>query len=351
MAGLTENGLEIKRLSEVRADMAAKAKATFGENTNTEPDSVMGQLIDVFAEQVADLWQGLEALNDSFDPNKAEGKQLDNACALVGITRQSATQSTYVPAFLCNWADLPVTVVVGSVITITDTGDQYTLDDAYTITSADDYNAAKLIVNNTPGDGELYRITIDATNCDFTTSNPVTESINTIHAELVDAINAATGTHGMVAVQDTFGQVYLYSDNSNNVHTITKSANLNFLEVAMPSTGATSVTEGVTAPVAFSKQELNNAVFGVNSTINILAGATGTQSETDDALRLRRARTLAIAGTATLDAIVAEVASLDGVTEANGYENTTGSTDADGRPGKSFEIVVLGGTDTGLCKV
>lgn len=90
---------------------------------------------------------------------------------------------------------------------------------------------------------------------------------------------------------------------------------------------------------------IETPVAGWNTVTNASDAVLGADVETDSALRVKRALSLARAGSATLAAIVAEVAPLAGVTAILGFENTTAVVDGDGMPPHSIEILVKGGTD------
>ena len=92
---LGPDGLTVDRTAEVREKIVAalEASSQFGPKTQTGADKKLGQLIDPFADQVGLVYELLQAVYDSWDPDAAEGVQLDNLCRLVGVTRQPATAS------------------------------------------------------------------------------------------------------------------------------------------------------------------------------------------------------------------------------------------------------------------
>ena len=59
MAGLTGNGLSIKRLQEIRDDISANLKNAFGDDINTTEDSVFGQVRDSVAPGESSIWEQL----------------------------------------------------------------------------------------------------------------------------------------------------------------------------------------------------------------------------------------------------------------------------------------------------
>jgi len=90
---LTTTGLSTQTQQEIADELAAKIRATFGENTKTSADSIMGQLVNIVAELRAVDQQTLLAVYRSFDPNGAIGSALDRLLTLTGSTRLGALSS------------------------------------------------------------------------------------------------------------------------------------------------------------------------------------------------------------------------------------------------------------------
>lgn len=89
-------GLTVLRTADVRENIreALRASPSFGPAIRTGPESVLGQLIDPFAYGLGQCYALLAELYDARDVAAAEGTQLDDLCALVGVTRLEATPST-----------------------------------------------------------------------------------------------------------------------------------------------------------------------------------------------------------------------------------------------------------------
>lgn len=91
---------------------------------------------------------------------------------------------------------------------------------------------------------------------------------------------------------------------------------------------------------------IETPVSGWDTVNNEDDGTTGRPIETDPELRIRRAASLQVTGSATVNAIRSRLLEqVLGVTTARIIENRTDVVDADGRPPHSFEAVVAGGTD------
>lgn len=101
-----------------------------------------------------------------------------------------------------------------------------------------------------------------------------------------------------------------------------------------------------TGPVAAPFNTLTSivtAVAGWTAATNTEAATLGRLVANDIELAAQRKIELARGGLRTVAAIRATVADIDEVQSCTVYENVTSVTDADGRPGKSFEVVVWDG--------
>jgi uncharacterized phage protein gp47/JayE len=86
--------LQTQTQSEIVEELVAKLRATFGNNINTTPESIMGQLVNIISEFRAVDQQVLLSVYRAFDPNSAVGVALDRLAALTGSVRKGATNST-----------------------------------------------------------------------------------------------------------------------------------------------------------------------------------------------------------------------------------------------------------------
>lgn len=347
MAGITENGFEPKRLPDVLDSLRTKAKEAFGQNINTDPDSVMGQLIDTMGAEIATLWQTAEAAYASRDPAAAEGVALDVLAYLIGINRNPPTKGSCVITALCDDDAGDTTVPAGTVFVEQSTGLRFETDDAITpVSSACTFVVFASDITDFPSHaGEDVVVTINGVTCTFEIPVDCTQAQFT--AGVIAAINAQTGSHNWASV-NYFGWPGMYSQDNNNV-TVTATINAvttNTIFALVGSAVAASAIDYDTRTISpLSNFNLVNPISGVSQGLNLLASVAGTDRETDVELRLRRQESLATPGASTLESIVSKVRGLNGVTAAVGYENTGTSADSYTRPAKSFEIVVVGGAD------
>jgi uncharacterized phage protein gp47/JayE len=92
--------------------------------------------------------------------------------------------------------------------------------------------------------------------------------------------------------------------------------------------------------------------LGVTSVTNgVLAGTIGTNEESDAALRIRRAKSVALPSKGFANGLRAGLLAINDVTSVLVLENITNAVDANGIPGHSIWVVVAGGTDQAIAEV
>lgn len=156
---------------------------------------------------------------------------------------------------------------------------------------------------------------------------PATASTVAMSLTLGASFSAAIGTL-LVSVEDhpdrIFANTAEVTSTTAGVYTGQPFAATTLGPVAAPSGTLTVIT-----PVA-----------GWTAANNPLDADVGTDIETDVALRERREIELAAQGSSSVDAIRARLLRIEGVLAAVVYENTTDTTDAEGRPPHSIEAVL-----------
>lgn len=105
---------------------------------------------------------------------------------------------------------------------------------------------------------------------------------------------------------------------------------------------------GATVANASTVTEISTALSGWNSVTNPLDAVVGTDADTDAELRTRREDELRATGSATVDAIRADLLLDPDVEQASVFENTSSTPDATGLPGKSIEAVIYDGDPAAL---
>lgn len=84
--GLSREGFRRKRLPEIISSMNSRLADRLGVEIQTGSNSLFGQLVGVFAYEIADLWEMAQASYNAMYPNTASGVSLSNAAGLAGIS-------------------------------------------------------------------------------------------------------------------------------------------------------------------------------------------------------------------------------------------------------------------------
>jgi uncharacterized phage protein gp47/JayE len=300
--GITTEGFVGKPLEVAKSELEAAFRAAFGAGINLAPQSVFGQLVGIFAEREAELWELAEGVYLGFAPDSAAGAQLDNLAALTGAVRLAAAPSS---------------------ITATATGTPLTLLPAGRIVSVD-------------GSGARFVTLADAT------IEAVDAWVGTTAYSFGDRV-----TNGGKVYQCVAGGTSAGSGGPSGTGTTIGDGGVTWKHLGT-GTGAVDVAceSEETGPVEANTNTLTvieTPVAGWSNVVNNASAALGRDVETDAAFRLRREVLLRSQGKGTLDALRADVLAVDGVTAVQIFENVTDADDADGLPPHSFEVVVLGG--------
>lgn len=349
MAGITSTGFVSKRLPDVLDSLRNNAKNRFGSTVNVQPDSVLGQLFDTTAAEIATLWQTLEATYASRDPAVAEQVLLDTLVYLNGLSRKPKYAGTAVLTPADVGYPTFTTLPAGTIITEPNTGKRFSTN---TDTTASLVSCTAFGFGSdgayTPTLADEWSVTIDGFTITYTLLSG--DGLAEAAAGLLAAVNAETLTTGWVAQVSIFG-LFLFSLNDVPAN-ISSSITGGYEEYIFVSTSVLCTAldfDNVTFP-ALTNFEVAGGFTNIPIALNITETSAGSEIESDVALRLRRQQSLSYAGTSTLDSIVAKVRSLNGVIATRGYENITNVADSYTRPAKSFEIVVQGGINSDIAK-
>lgn len=113
---------------------------------------------------------------------------------------------------------------------------------------------------------------------------------------------------------------------------------------------ATAAEVGAVSAAAGTINKIATPTLGWQTVNNAAAATIGDPVETDAELRRRQAQSTMIPSLSVMEGIVGAVASLAGVNRYRGYENDTGTTNADGIPAHAISLVVEGGTTQAIAE-
>lgn len=134
--------------------------------------------------------------------------------------------------------------------------------------------------------------------------------------------------------------IYTVSDDEGNewqlLTTVTINAGAHVLSFQSSVSGEVLTTlNTITTPVTI--------VLGVDSVNNPTAQSLiGTDIESDFDLKIRRRKSVSLSSRGFLESMIAELENVEGVTSVSVYENTSGTTDADGIPSHSMWAILSG---------
>lgn len=172
----------------------------------------------------------------------------------------------------------------------------------------------------------------------------------------INGINPSYGTPTQlpIVVRGTAGTVIptgskISSTDGSQIYEVQES-------VVIPAGGETTTTTlctevGANNPAPGTIIQIQTPIFGWNYASNNLATSVGTNADTDTTLHIKQSRATAATSYRQVDAIIAGIMTVPGVTYARLYVNKTLTTDARGIAGKTMAAVVVGGLDADIANV
>lgn len=308
MAGIDSvSGFVTLTLQELKALLEASFRESFGASFDVRPESNAGQIIGISAERLSDLWEACENVYTAFTPDGAVGPSLDNVAAITGTIREPATPSTgtYYPT-----GTNGTLIVAGKQVSVVGTG----------------------AVFETMADTTLATATAWANSTAYTLGQ-VRRNGSTQRCYICITAGTSAGSGGPDADSEDI------TDGTAHWRCLGDGAAYNSVAVQ-------SVEDGPYIAAAGTLRTIETPVSGWSGGNNNIDAVTGTDIESDAALRLRRESELRGAGRAAVPAIQTRLMQVDGVTAAVVFDNPDDTTDADGLPPHSIEALVTGGDDT-----
>lgn len=349
MAGISDQGFTIKRMTEILSDLRAEAVTLFqdqvepGDQVDVSDSSALGRLIALASPSLADLWEAAQADYAAFDPNSATGIALDNLVALGGISRQEQTFSTSQVILVGDNGTL-----VSSGLTIGSSVDasQWTLVSPVALSPSQStgISVTPLVVS----DNTLYTITYSSVSTTNTVS--YTSGIGATQASILSGINSliASSHPTLTSVVDG-NTVRITRVDEFAVVNFTVSANLGITKVQKLGE-VQSVTVGKVEAEANTLTVILTPQLGWDSVTNPIAASPGRNLETDEELRLRFRETKFERASNILEALYSALINLEGVEEVRIYENDTDVVDGFGVPAHGFMPIVVGGVSSEIAQ-
>lgn len=324
---LTEQGFTRPRLAEIKTDYDQRFTDALGA-VNTQPDSVVGQIIGIFSGAMDDAYEALQDTYDSMYPFSAEGTSLDGAVAYIGLSRiQPSATSVTAAAYGAEGTLVPAG-------TVAQNGERFvsTSDVVISRSNALCVDIEIVTVTNLAS----YQVIIGTDSLAYTSDASATraEILAGLLADMpADFLGVITGEVLTICAKDGVSPFAVTVDEKMTVS-----------KIGSPVVFVCVIDGAVVVPVG-ALVNLESNVAGVDSIYNLAAGSTGRNLETDAELRKRHFEAPRATGSATVEAIRARmIQEVEGATDCFIYENRT-NTIVDGLPPHSFEAVVAGGSN------
>ena len=169
----------------------------------------------------------------------------------------------------------------------------------------------------------------------------------------ITAVERLAATYGTVTLSVTLGAgvtlaagavASVTGQPTNRWVTTAAATNASGVQAAV-SVAARAASAGLVRANAGTIAVIATPATGWVSVTNASDATPGAAAETDPQLRRRRDTVIRAGGSSPLDAVRAALLAVSGVTQVRAFENATDTTDADGRPPHSLDVIVVGGTD------
>lgn len=350
--GLTINGWVSKRLADIKLEIETALREKLGNGINLLPTAVLGQIVGIWAEREALIWEGMKAVYDSQSPDTADGAALDNVVSITGIKRLEATKGT---GTITAFGTLGTIITVGSIVSVNGNADARFATTEEGIIAAGTNEVQDIDFSAVPDAGQ-WTLRFDgqetgtlAFNDNAAAVQAALNGLNNLSAVTVGGNYAAGFTVTFAGADGSIDQPMLQVG-ANTLTNTGVQVNMSIVETTpgvLPNVDipVEAETAGEIAGYSGTLTIIETPIAGWDSVTNELDIDAGKNIETDAELRLRRLQTLATSGSTTVDAIRARILEIDEVVAAKVFENDGDVPDGAGRPAHSFEAVVLGGED------
>lgn len=349
------------QLSDLKIDLEQGVFAQFGKGANVLPSSFFGQFIGLTAERLSLVWQAMQDVYLSQNPNTAFGASLDNVGALRGIPRLVATKSFINNVKLFGVVGTPIQAGVqffptGSPLSVFQTTGPITLAAGQDCIQTISFSSVavsgnwELAINGSatvalPFNATAAQVQTAVQGLNFCAGCTVTGNMT---AGFTITFSGTDGDGGLMDQPQFLVVVDSLLNGLSQPVTVTPA----ITQAGIPQANVT-VTAIATGPHIANVATLINIltpISGLTGAFNVDDAHVGTNVETDNAYRARMAKELQVAGAGTVPAIRSRLLAVKDVTSVYVYENIMDVPDGNGRYPHSVEAVVTGGTDSDIAE-
>lgn len=310
--GLLATGFAPKPQVVCASELTASIKALRGPSFDCSGGSLTGHWIGILSERESSIWDVMQAIDSSQDPDKATDAAQDALCSLTGTFRADARSSQVTETL----TGVPTTVVPqGTIIATVSTGDLFTSTAPATIIVTAPWSPTTiwLLGDRATNAGNVYLAVVPGTSA--------------------GSGGPTGGTSGSTIVDGTVTWAFL-------------GLGTGAVDVVM-----LSADQDVIAANAYDLTDIRTPIGGLQGAANAVAAVLGSPQQSNESLHVTRENELAAQGTGPADAIRSAVLKVTGVTSCTVFQNLTDNTDANGQQPHSVQVVVEGGDDAVIALV
>lgn len=340
--GLTNEGFILKRAPEIKSDFDNKAIQLFqdlveeGDVVDVSSSSLLGRLIGINSEPYTYVWEMLQEVYNAMDPNSATGAALDNLVAYGAITRQGASSSV---ASMLMFGSVGTTIPSGSVIRSTTTNTEYQTSASLTLSNIRASGIGISIGTVTPN----TEYTITYQNGSFSVTVIYTSTNTPNQGEIIYGIKSVIDSSHPALTAEIIGTtLVVYKAEIFEFSDFSVSANI-FIVKAANVVQAVAVNPGPTFNEANTIVQITTPVLGWDTARNPVVATRGSNTETDEELRIRFRNSKAVRATNIIESLYSSLYDIPEVSSVKVYENDTDVEDEYEVPPHSFKVVILGG--------
>lgn len=341
-----EKGVVVKGIDEFRSDMADTANVIFsdkldGRQLKTDDSSIIGRLFAIISKGLAQNAEILPLITQSLDINSAEGQQLDNL--LWGIHRIKRKGASQANGMLMLHGDLGTTVIRGSQVSNSVTGDSYKTDSSVTIDRIN-ANGVDISISDVGG---TYTLSYNIQG--YLSTSPQIVVDTGIHDSTVKDI--AERLVGAVNSQSSYLFASRNNDNSVKVVILDQSRVGDFSVGGLCSIKRAYVPVYATSTTYASRESLSGQVTSIRTSTLGWRGVTNPYYiapslgvESDENYR-RRGKLKQLSSYGKYNSILMAIKTVSGVVYENVQQNTSSNTTNSGITNNGVAITVMGGNE------
>ena len=347
MAGLSAAGLEIKTIDDVLADSKTLAGNIFadlvpaGDTVDVSDNSALGRMIGVMAPAEAALWEAIQEVYDSFNPNTALGVSLDNIVALSGINRRVA-RPTRAQVLLEGTINTFISSPRGKASSST-TQRVFSILTPVTLSPVGASGIGFSVI--TVQDNTKYTVSYESSGTIVDVS--ITSGTGATAQTILDALKAQADILLAGAFTSYYkdGKLFISRIDPFQIVTFSTTPNLSIQKVIKLGIAQDDLVSMIEQPTG-TIDTISVPIQGWDSIRNPIAATTGRYSETDVELRERFRNSKFVQSANIIESLIDALINVEGVVDVKVYENDTMDVNQNGVPPKSFMPIVLGGLPT-----